>query len=400
MYLLKICLIIPSILPVPAVKGGAIETLINNLIDINEEEKQLDITVISVYDHDADLCSKKYEHTEFFFLKSSYWDCILHIFYRVLVKFFNWHVPFLKRYESKASKIAKEGGFDFIINEAADFYCFQALSHSVGSNRMLLHLHSINYANSALTKIYGHYIAVSNYIKQEYCSKMEYLQPTVHVLKNGINLDHFSKTISNKEKLELRNALKLAENDFVVLFCGRIIPKKGVLELVEAILSIEDHSVKLILIGAPNFGKNSNTSFYRNINEMVSGHTERIINLGYIDNKNLYLYNSIADVIALPSLLKEAAPLAQIEAQASGNALITTTMGGIPEYSSKETAIYVDTENMVSSLKEKILYLKRHPKERKRLGDNGKLYAQQFSDKQYYQDFVDIVCNLGGPCEK
>ena len=55
-------LIITGGLPVPAVKGGAIQTLVENLIEINEHEHELDLYVTSVFDENAYCKSKKYNN--------------------------------------------------------------------------------------------------------------------------------------------------------------------------------------------------------------------------------------------------------------------------------------------------------------------------------------------------
>ena len=49
----KICIISAGALPVPAVLGGAIETIINNIIDENEKDKKLEITIVSKYNKQA-----------------------------------------------------------------------------------------------------------------------------------------------------------------------------------------------------------------------------------------------------------------------------------------------------------------------------------------------------------
>ena len=58
--LLNISIIAPSLLPVPAVKGGAIESLITGFIDKNEEQKGIRITVFSHYKKVAAKLASKY----------------------------------------------------------------------------------------------------------------------------------------------------------------------------------------------------------------------------------------------------------------------------------------------------------------------------------------------------
>ena len=45
---MKIAFITPGLLPIPAFNGGAIETLLDSLINQNETEGKIDITVLSI----------------------------------------------------------------------------------------------------------------------------------------------------------------------------------------------------------------------------------------------------------------------------------------------------------------------------------------------------------------
>ena len=61
----------------PAVKGGAIETLLQHVIDLNEKNYDCDLTVISLYDPKALKKSHQYKHTRFVyyhFKKDDKWD--------------------------------------------------------------------------------------------------------------------------------------------------------------------------------------------------------------------------------------------------------------------------------------------------------------------------------------
>ena len=62
---MKICMIAPKNFPVPALKGGAVETLITDFIDENEIHKKANVDVITIYNKDAIEESKKYKYTNF-----------------------------------------------------------------------------------------------------------------------------------------------------------------------------------------------------------------------------------------------------------------------------------------------------------------------------------------------
>ena len=65
----KILLISPCGLPVPAVKGGAVATLIESLIKENENNETIKLTVVSSFFEKAKEESYKYKNTNFIFIK-------------------------------------------------------------------------------------------------------------------------------------------------------------------------------------------------------------------------------------------------------------------------------------------------------------------------------------------
>ena len=68
MKILKILIITPGKLPVPATCGGAVENLIQQLLDDNEKNTNFEFTVFSLYEEKAFEYSKKYKYTKFIFI--------------------------------------------------------------------------------------------------------------------------------------------------------------------------------------------------------------------------------------------------------------------------------------------------------------------------------------------
>ena len=60
---MKVAIISGGKLPVPAVKGGAVETGIQQLVEQNEIYKNIELTVYSIYNDEAIIESKKYKNT-------------------------------------------------------------------------------------------------------------------------------------------------------------------------------------------------------------------------------------------------------------------------------------------------------------------------------------------------
>ena len=55
--------------PVPASKGGAVSTLIEHLVKGNNEEKLVDMDIVTIYDPKAEQMSKAYPNINFIWIK-------------------------------------------------------------------------------------------------------------------------------------------------------------------------------------------------------------------------------------------------------------------------------------------------------------------------------------------
>ena len=238
-------------------------------------------------------------------------------------------------------------------------------------------------------------IGVSEFVVREY-EKACQMPVHTHLLKNAIDTSKFNKTISAEDRNNMRNKLGLREDDFVVLFVGRLIQVKGILELMQAVLSIQDKRVKLLVIGSANFGKWAFSSYERKIKRLSRQNRDRIIFTGYVDNGEVYRYASAADVQCVPTLVEEAAGLVLLEAMAGGLPLIATKSGGVVEYVDSDTALLIERENLVENLKIAILYLKEHPDVRKHMSDRAKIQSKKFDEAVYYQNFAETIQDILG----
>ena len=236
-------------------------------------------------------------------------------------------------------------------------------------------------------------IGVSEFVVREY-EKACKIPVKTHVLKNAIDVDKFSKTISEAARKKMRKKLGLQEEDFVVLYVGRLIQVKGILELMQAVLSIKDKHVKLLVIGSANFGKWTLSSYERKVKKVAKNHSERIIFTGYIENRELYKYSLLADVQCVPSLWEEAAGLVVIEAMAEGIPTIVTNSGGMIEYVNENTTLVVERKDIIENLKKAIMYLKEYPEIRRKMSENTKRQSKNYDEEVYYKNFVSMIYKI------
>ena len=96
---------------------------------------------------------------------------------------------------------------------------------------------------------------------------------------------------------------------------------------------------------------------------------DRVVFTGYVDYSIISQYYSIADVMVMPSIWDDPAPITILEAMACGKALITTDSGGIPEYVGNDNCIIVKRNNkIVDKIAENLDKLLDNPSEIERLG--------------------------------
>lgn len=391
--MIKVCIVIPPNLPMPPVKGGAIETLMQYIADINETEKKIDITFLSLWDKEAEQQAQKYRYSKYVYFHWNTFDDAKWFIFRAIRKLTGINVHVLEPYEYFASKYVLSNEFDVFINESADFNAFKHVSDILGKEKCYAHLHSEFSSNSVIDSTFGTIISVSEYIKSQWIKTSKIDPGNVVVLKNCVDRNRFAKILCKEEQVLLRKRLGINQNDFVIYFCGRIVPEKGILELMNAVISITDSDIKLLVIGSPNFGHTGReTPYLKNVKKVVSENKDRIKFTGYIDNRELYKYYSISDCAVVPSKYEDPAPLVPIESLMAGKALIVTNTGGAPEYVTKESAIVVIKEHdMEKQLKEQLLRIKGDMALKKRLEKGAKTRAENFTKERYYNDFVSIL---------
>ena len=210
---------------------------------------------------------------------------------------------------------------------------------------------------------------------------------TVH---NGINLNAFSP----QKQIISKGSLGLKEEDFVLLFSGRINKEKGIFELIQAMNKLKDYqNIKLLIIGSSFYGNiKTETSFIRVLKEYASDLNERIIFTGFIPYNKVPNYLSISDVAVIPSNWDDPFPTTVLEAQAMGLPIITTRRGGIPEEVTEDNAILLDTdEHFIDNLANAILNLFLYPKKRKLMSEASLKRSKMFDKEIYARNFFTAL---------
>lgn len=390
----KICVIMGGVMPVPAACGGAVETLITSLAKHYSSEDGFQLTICSVYHPEAEKAARQYPNVRFFWTHTrDVRFLFLHALFLGIRMTTGKCIRPLQRHYNEIAKLFQEERFDLIIAEGGDFQAIVDIAKGYRREQLVNHLHFHYLPSQSIAAHYGYVIGVSEYITNEY-RKVCHMPVQSHTLKNAIDVELFSRTVSEAQKSSIRKKLGISEEDFVVLFAGRIQGEKGVLELMQAVLSIKDKHTKLLIIGGANSGKRTFSLYERKVKKLAGQNRDRILFTGYVDNAQVYQYASVANVQCVPTLCEEAAPLVVLEAMAEGLPLIVTRSGGIPEYVGGDAALFVERDHIVENLQQAICYLKAHPEVRVQMTEKAKLQIGEYDEAAYYQNFVRIIRSI------
>lgn len=198
------------------------------------------------------------------------------------------------------------------------------------------------------------------------------------VLNNGIDVETYSKAVCPVAE---------HKNSFLVL--GRLEEEKGIYDLIEAVnIAVKSNSdIKVFVAGEGEKEKVQNL-----IEE--KGLVEHLKLVGWVDlEKKVDLMKSVSTVI-LPSH-NEGLPMSILEGMAAGKAIVSTTVGAIPEVVSEENGILFQPKD-VESMSKAILKCSSDTEMLQHMSEkNMEKVKEQYSMKKIHQKLAEYYerCN-------
>lgn len=359
---MKIAIITSGILPVPAVQGGAVENLIDYYLEYNELHKLHDITVYSVWHPNVrqlPVLKSKANHYQFINTHSRWFRLCAKIHWVLHRESYYFYL--LEYYFEYVIKKTIQKKYDLIILENRPIVAIK-LSRKC-KTPIISHIHT-NLVNpnsrkkEDIIRTTSKFLVVSNYIKQQIESIGT--KTNVEVIYNGLDTQCFN--INNVTPIP-REQLGFKNNDFVAIYTGRIVPQKGVKELIQAFQLLKDYpDIKLLIVGGDNFGDSVQSNiFLDELYKMADEMSGKVTFTGFVPYKQLPSYLNIADVSVVPSSINEALGMSCIEATAMGLPIIATNDGGIPETLVGQKHILLDKEdNLPNQIAKAVLEIKNN----------------------------------------
>ncbi len=232
-------------------------------------------------------------------------------------------------------------------------------------------------------------IAVSKYTVNELTELYGIDEKKIHVIYNGVDIQRFKP---RPDRAELRREFGLEEDKKIVLFVGRLYHRKGLEILLRSIppLLQEFSDVKFVISGT---GFKEKEESLRNLAKELDIE-DHVTFLGYVPDEKLPSLYSASDIFVLPAIY-ENFPFAILEAQATGLPVISTKVGGIPEFLvDNENGFVIDPRDS-TQLTQRVLTLLQDPKLAKDMGNRGrKLIEEKFAWRLITSQVIDLYHKL------
>lgn len=192
----------------------------------------------------------------------------------------------------------------------------------------------------------------------------------------GVDTEKFKPDTRRKARLRKMIDMKYRKGYTTILAVGRLVEKKGFTYLLDAMKAILDKCQDVVLVFAGDGDLKR---------ELVSktnrlGISKNVLFAGTIERKDLPIYFSGCDILAVPSVRDrygnlDGLPNVLMEGLASGRAIVASRIAGIPNVMfDGENGLLVEPENP-TELAEALDRLIEDPSLRKKLGREARYHA-------------------------
>lgn len=406
---MKIAVITSGFLPVPATKGGAVETLCENFIKVNEKYQKVKLVFFSIYDSAAFQEAKKYKNTKFIFIKSNsfidFLDKISFFVAKNILKKKNSHsFRFIFRrlhFINKVSLYLKKNDYDKILIENHTILYLSLKfrkNYKKYNDKYYYHCHNMvpgKFKCDEIIKNTNNIICVSNFRKKDFQKKLNLKDTKFSVVLNSIDSKIINKKILPHEQKQLYKKYNINNNDKILIYTGRFVPGKGIEEIINSLKFVKYVDFKLLIIGSSLNALNVSNTFEEKILNITKDVSDKVIFTGFVNYNELYKFYSIADIAILPSIIDDSAPLTILEALNCNIPIITTDSGGIPEYVNDKCAIILKRNDyLVQNIAKSIDTLLKDQEQRNKMVFESRKVAKNLSLERYYSNMLkEMGCN-------
>lgn len=324
---------VPELLPVPPVKGGAVE----HWVDEVTRRMVPSPGRLAVVSRPAGVAG--HEGIEYIGIP---WTPAERFFHNIKERL-TWRNPF--RYLAKIQNVYSYGrrvagvvrDFDLIyLHNEPNILLFLCKRQG---QKIILHMHNDHLSMRLFRPFYrcalsraDRVICVSDYIRRQAIQHFPEYADRFKVVFNATDPQIF-RPYGEEALRQLEGVVRIEADKKYLLYVGRLAAVKGVHVLIEAFRKIHERmpEARLIIAGSSFFGGAARTAYERELVELAEPVSDAIVFTGYLAHEKLkYLYSAV-DMVVVPSIWQDPCPLVVLEAMASGTCLAASAVGGIPE---------------------------------------------------------------------
>lgn len=231
------------------------------------------------------------------------------------------------------------------------------------ANRFMRHLSTLEAEAARNADIV---VTVSYYSLKRIVELYHVDEAKIRVVPNGVDQEKFKPVVATEE-FKQKHGLS---NKQVVLFVGRLIPRKGLTYLIEAAKNVVKENVETVFVIVGNGPLKNQVVAQVNLLNL----SRNFMFLGDVKDRDLPLVYGCADVFVLPSI-QEGQGIALLEAEASAKPVVAFNVTGIREAVADGNSGFLIEKGNSRMLGKAILELLSNQPLRERMGASGREFV-------------------------
>ncbi|WP_018754273.1 glycosyltransferase family 4 protein [Paenibacillus terrigena] len=362
---MNILMICTEKLPVPNIRGGAIQTYICGVASLLSKHHR--ITILGRTDPDLPL-DEIVDGIRYVRVDS---EGLLDVYSRGVISFLEHtteHFDIIHIFNRPRLVLP--------VRNVAPFSRIILSMHNDMFNPYKLHSSEGNAAIEQLERI----ITISNYIGTAICDYYPHAAHKLKTIYSGVDLDRFAPWMESPSALRARESLRAEynlQNKKIILFVGRLSRNKGPHVLVRAMSKLNHSDAALVVVGGAWYSDNTISDYVAYVRALAERAPLPVITTGYVQAHDVHRWFYAGDVFVCTSLWQE--PLARVhyEAMAAGLPFLTTARGGNPEIIVNNNGLLVTNPEDPSEYAEKLNTMLSDMNRARQMGINGRRLAER-----------------------
>ena len=226
-------------------------------------------------------------------------------------------------------------------------------------------------------------IAISERGKRDILKHYQLPEDRVKVVYNGVQLDRFNPSNRKFFRDEIRQQLRISDEEVMILFVGSGFERKGLEYLIKSVQYMKQKNWRLVLVGKGKWKRY--LGFASKENQGKITHLEPVDEI-----EKMY---AAADFFILPSIY-EPFGNANLEALASGLPIITSRNCGAAEIiTPKKEGIVLEDPSDYKAIADAIGFL-MDSKIRESMGESARLLAEKFTQERNASEMLEVYQKL------